>query len=69
MNRLWYVWTAGHGGANGGPPSGPIRQRPVLAASEEDARKEIEPLLTSWDGPIMVVTTNEDYAPRMVYLW
>lgn len=69
MNRLWYVWTAGHGGATGEAPSGPIRQKPVLATTAEEAADKVRPTLTSWDGEIKHVTTDEDYAPRRTYIW
>lgn len=69
MNRLWHVWTAGHCGATGEGPSGPIRQKPVLAASAEEAAEKIKPTLDSWDGEIKHVTTDENYAPRRAFVW
>lgn len=69
MNRLWYVWTEGHGGATGEAPSGPFRQKPVLAGSAREAREMVAPRLTSWDGKIMKVTTDEKYAPSRRYVW
>ena len=69
VNRLHYVWTAGHGGATGEGPSGPLRHRPVLARDQDHAREQIEPELTSWDGPIMKITTDPDYAPVVEYRW
>jgi hypothetical protein len=69
MNRLWYVWTEGHHGATGEGPSGPIRQKPVLATSEVDAIAKVRPTLSSWDGRVKLATTDEDYAPRRTHSW
>lgn len=68
-NRLWHVWTDGHKGATGESPSGPLHHGPILAASKQEAREKIEPTLTSWDGAIKKVTTDEDYRPRKRYDW
>lgn len=69
MARLWYVWTEGHMGATGDPPSGPICQEPVLADSKREAIEKIKPKLTSWDGEIKKVTLDPDYAPRKRWSW